>query len=176
MCKQVIQLRQPATLSISNIHYCFNAALSLELNRVLVVDDVSADLEEIAFTASLLNSEQGSNVEFAQDCAKVLTDLACLMDKLRSSSLHATGTAPGEQASNTSAAVDSIEGLDLGSSHPIPFWGMLPSSSPAEDERNQDANSLSRALPQERETAYVELLSWLQTDNQRQDPLSVEKV
>jgi hypothetical protein len=65
------------------IHHIFNAALALELHRILSPLDSAADREAISFVTNILSNQLGGNKPFATDCAGVLVDLACMVNKLR---------------------------------------------------------------------------------------------
>ena len=166
LCRQVLRLRQPATLAFTNIHYSFNAALTLELHQVLLEEDLSQDREYISFTASLLDADEGSNREFAKDCAKVLSDLACIMDKLRNTHFRRPVDPNGSFNDTLSTASDHAP-LPLAQSNLAAGWNVVPSNAPP---IILPFGGESHPLPQERESAYTELLSWLQNDSLQPSP------
>jgi hypothetical protein len=157
ICQQVMRLRHPATLSVSTIHYCFNAALSLELHSILSVDEPPTDRERISLTQSILDADQGSNAEFANDCAKVLADLVSIMKKLRSGPFQHQDEVSSLQMTVTTLPQDMQSNSG---------WTMVPSqirrpSLPEQEPGDTDCSHLQ----DERDSAYAELVSWLQHDS-----------
>lgn len=130
-------------------------------------EDALADRDQIAFTTSLLGADQGSNREFARDCAKVLADLVSIMDRLRKAppqdtSNHSAGGLPVQEPT-----VPRLQSPILNShSPPATAWNTLPGdpSSPRTTEQAAASGMTSTLLPQERDAAYGELLAWLQHD------------
>jgi hypothetical protein len=157
ICQQVMRLRHPATLSVSTIHYCFNAALTLELHSILSTDEHPTDRERISLTQSVLDADQGSNAEFANDCAKVLADLVSIMEKLRSG--------PFQQQNDVSSLqmIGSTLPQDMQSNS---GWTIVTSQTPRPGLSEQEAGDTdSSHLQEERDSAYAELVSWLQHDS-----------
>ena len=92
LCRQVLRLRQPATLSITNIHNSFNAALSLELYQILLTEDLTQDREDIAFTTALLrvNRENHCYAELSQEHTLAISILVTVYMSLKTSLVSCT--------------------------------------------------------------------------------------
>jgi hypothetical protein len=164
LCRQTLQLRQPTTLSVSYIHYSFNAALSLELHRILVNEEVAADREQVAFVASILDAEEGGNRDYSKDCAKVLVELVSIIDRFRSPNFQIPDLASDEHAGRT-AVQQVFSRNEMGT---LEAWNALSSDAPTTKALERTLNGTSHPLPHERESAYTQLLSWLQQDNLQQ--------
>lgn len=163
----LVNLPRPARLSHTSIHYLFNAALTLQLNQILVEEQARVDSEEVAFVISVLDADESTNREYARDCSNVLTDLSSLMGRLRKVDLLKPGTGeisqgrvhsftpsistPSEDPQTTSV-IDSLN--QDGQSHGS-VDGQRPAQGPS-------------STVESRETAYHELLSWLRADELQQ--------
>lgn len=166
----LVNLPRPARLSHTSIHYLFNAALTLQLNQILVEDQARVDSEEVAFVICVLDTDESTNREYARDCSNVLTDLSSLMGRLRKVDLLKPDA--GELSSGNGVAL-----------HPFTPSISTPNEDPkatsATDSLNKDGHSHGSvdgqrpaqgpsSTVESRETAYHELLSWLRTDELQQ--------
>ena len=164
-------LRRPARLSHSSVHYLFNAALALQLYQILVESQARDDYEEVSFVISELGADESSNREYAKDCANVLADLSLLMGRLRRVDLsksvprgeivRSSGHGLNSHSSIISSPSDGTGTASLPESH-----HHFPGSQAASDELQSGRPSSSPF--DHREIAYNELLSWLETDNLQQ--------
>ena len=170
LCRQLLRLRRPAALSVANIHYCFNAALSLELHQVLHIEEVVEDLEHISFTTSLLDADQGSNKELAQDCSKVLADLRSMMDRFRKTHSHLSMDRGSSYSDSGSANADQSASKALVYSNLSAVSEVLHSQATLATRQQLGSNDTSPQLPAERNSAYTDLLSWLQNDSMQPGP------
>lgn len=169
LCRQVFRLRQPALLSVTNIHNSFNAALSLELHQVLQSESLDEDQEQIAFIIALLSADEGSNRDFARDCAKVLADLVAIMDKLRRTDVHnpSHSRADFETPSTTS---DHDTPAPLLQSDESAEWAVLPSSSRHGTQPEPRGHVCPHPLSHQRELAYTGTVSWLRHESLQRSP------
>ncbi|ETN37454.1 uncharacterized protein HMPREF1541_08445 [Cyphellophora europaea CBS 101466] len=156
--RHLVEIRKPNNLVHTSIHHIFNAALTLELYQILCVSDHTPDRESIHYIISLLEIQNGSNKPFAKDCAGVLSDLASMMVKLRSS---------GGQLQHLARykAAHEEESLPVGGAshwHGPSTWAhnsveLLPSRLPGTSETSPTAMINS----EDRQNAYDEIVSWL---------------
>lgn len=158
--RQLGQVQKQSNLVHTTVHYAFNAALALELHQILSTMDLTADSRDITYTLSLFKLQVGSNKPFANDCAGVLSDLACMVGELREIR-HSPHHLPhlGDISSNTLheeviRSLGASSTLDRGLTD-----GLTPRLPGASQIRNTSPPQL-----QSRQTAYNELVSWLQAD------------
>jgi hypothetical protein len=167
---RLLNLQHPARLSVSSVHYLFNAALALQLYRLLAGNEAEDDFDSINVVISVLDVDEGSNKAYAKDCAQVLADFSSLMNRLGNLDLSKTASRGG----NLRAIA---QGLPLHSAVVLSPSNGAGSTDYAESYRNSqpspgsatgdvDAARLngSAGSPYDRR-AYNELLSWLEADN-----------
>lgn len=83
LIRQLDHVRNKTSVIYTAIHHAFNAALALELYRILSPSEQASDGDDISLVTVLLAKQLGGNRPFATDCAEVLSDLACMVGKLR---------------------------------------------------------------------------------------------
>jgi hypothetical protein len=93
LVKNLPQLEVQKNMVHAIIHYVFNAALALELYQIVSRTPSAADRNDFSLVIALLSKQQGSNKPFATDCATVLSDLSCMIGKLRERILFGPRTA-----------------------------------------------------------------------------------
>lgn len=158
--RQLGQFQKQSNLVHTTVHYAFNAALALELHQILSTTDLTADRGDIIYATSLLKLQVGSNKPFGNDCAGVLSDLACMVGKLREirhSPHHLphlgdiSSSAVHEEVIQSLDASSTLDrGLTDGLTHRLPGASEITNTSPPQLHIRQ--------------TAYNELVSWLQAD------------
>ncbi|KIW94579.1 uncharacterized protein Z519_04555 [Cladophialophora bantiana CBS 173.52] len=163
---RLLNLQRPARLSVSSVHYLFNAALTLQLYQLLAHSEAQEDYEEVGFVISILDVDQSSNKEYAADCARVLTDFNSLMARLKIVDLSRTGPR-GENVR------DRVHGLPSDSSIILSLDGERSPTRYAEFQRQYradfiEANAERTSLPLYDHRTYNELISWLESDNLQQ--------
>jgi len=159
--------QRPATLSHSNVHYLFNASLALQLYQILVESQAQDDYDEVRFVISELRRDESSNREYARDCANVLTDLSMLMARLRRADLSKTASR-GEFVGSSGHGLNSHSSI-ISSPSDGTGTASLPESHHQFPRSQATSDELLSGRPSGspfdyRETAYNELLSWLETD------------
>lgn len=155
------QAQRQSNLVHTVIHYAFNAALALELHQILSTTDLAADRRDITYATSLFELQVGSNKPFAHDCAGVLSDLAVMVGNLREIGCSPRSLSELGYAASASAHEEMIHGLPARST-----LGLGPSRELTP--RLLDASQVPTSSPLQsgiRQTAYNELVSWLQADN-----------
>ncbi len=159
-----------ARLSVSSVHYLFNAALALQLYRLLVDGETQDDYDAISFVISVLDVDQGSNKAYAKDCSQVLADFGSLMNRLRTVDLSKTASKGGTLRAN-GQGLPSHSAVVLSPSSGTPLANYAESyrhlqASPGSVHAEMDAerSNGSAVSPYDRR-AYNELLSWLEADN-----------
>lgn len=170
LCRQVFRLRQPALLSVTNIHNSFNAALSLELHQVLQSETHDEDREQIAFIIALLSADEGSNRDFARDCAKVLADLVAIMDKLRRTDVHIPSHSSTDFETTPSTTSDHNTPAPLLQSDESAEWAVLPSNSRHRTQPELRGHVSPHPLSHQRELAYTGTVSWLRHESLQRSP------
>lgn len=160
LIRQLGQVQKQSNLAHTSVHYAFNAALALELHQILSNTDLTADRRDITYATSLFKLQVGSNKPFANDCAGVLSDLACMVGKLR-------------EIRHSPHDLQYLSDISLGSVHEEVIQSLRARSTldrGLTDEltpRLPDASQITNTSPpqlQIRQTAYNELVSWLQGD------------
>ncbi|OCT54463.1 fungal specific transcription factor domain-containing protein [Cladophialophora carrionii] len=164
----LLSLQRPARLSVSSVHYLFNAALALQLYRLLADNDAQGDYDAISFVISVLGVDEGSNRAYAKDCAQVLADFGSLMNRLGSVDLSKTASRGGDLRAN-GQGLPSHSAIVLSSSNGASSTSYAESYrhsqvSPGSTHGDIDATRLNASTTYDRR-AYSELLSWLETDN-----------
>ncbi|OQV01146.1 Fungal specific transcription factor domain-containing protein isoform 2 [Cladophialophora immunda] len=163
---RLLNLQRPARLSVSSVHYLFNAALALQLYQLLGHNEAQEDYEEVGFVISILEVDQSSNKEYATDCARVLTDFNSLMARLQNVDLSRT-------ASRIENVRDRAHGLPSNSSIILSPNGETSPTSYTESHHqyrseSTDGSAERTDLPSYDHRTYHELLSWLERDNLQQ--------
>ncbi|KAF1970765.1 hypothetical protein BU23DRAFT_202626 [Bimuria novae-zelandiae CBS 107.79] len=86
----VLHLYNTRRLLMSNLHFVFNAAVILLLNRVLRNNLESA--EEIAFAIDLFTRQSRTGTDYERDCLQILKDLEALIDRFLAGSYSSQQT------------------------------------------------------------------------------------
>ena len=166
-------VHRPARLSVSSVHYLFNAALALQLYQLLAGAEAQDDLDAISFVISVLDVDEGSNKAYAKDCAQVLADFRSLMNRL--SNLDLSTMARGGNLRGLLQGLPSHSAVVLSPSNGSSSTGYAASyrhsqTSPGSGQDALDATRLngSASSPPYGRWAYNELLSWLEGDNLQQ--------
>ncbi|KAJ9606445.1 hypothetical protein H2200_009406 [Cladophialophora chaetospira] len=167
---RLLSQQNPARLSVSSVHYLFNAALSLQLYQILVDSQAQEDFEAISFVISVLDLDEGSNKAYAKDCSQVLADFSSLMNRLRSVDLSKTATrgdtlrANGQGLPSHSAIVLSPSDGTPSATYAESYRHSQVSPGSVQAEMDAARSNGSAGSPYDRR-AYNELLSWLEADN-----------
>ena len=167
---RLLSQQHAARLSVTSVHYLFNAALALQLYQLLVDSEAQEDYDTISFVISVLDVDQGSNKAYAKDCSQVLADFGSLMNRLRNVDLSKTiskgGTlrANGQGLPSHSAVVLSPINGGPSATYAESYRHLQASPGSAHAEINAGHSNGSAGSPYDRR-AYNELLSWLEADN-----------
>lgn len=167
---RLLSLPRPARLSVSSVHYLFNAALALQLYQLLADTEAPEDYDAISFVISVLDVDESSNKAYAKDCAQVLADFSSLMTRLRSVDLAKTASrggnlrGGGQGLPSHSAIVLSPSNGSGSTTYADSYRHSQASPGSAQDELDTARLNGSASSPYDRR-AYNELLSWLETDN-----------
>jgi hypothetical protein len=167
---RLLTFGRSARLSVSSVHYLFNAALTLQLYRLLADKDAQGDYDAIGFVISVLDVDDGSNRAYAKDCAQVLADFSSIMNRLGSIDLSKTASRGGDLRGNGqglpshSAIVLSPSNEASSTSYAESYRHSQVSPGSAHGDLDATQSTGSTGSPFDRR-AYNELLSWLETDN-----------
>jgi len=141
LAQWVMRLYSTRRLLQAGLHFVFNAAVILILNRVL--RDYSSAAEEIDFAISVFTEESRTGTNYQRDCLQVLKDLKVLIDRF----------------------------LNLQRSPSVPQVYSNDQPSPDPDLFNATVDSHfniahgRQYLPNGGENVYQELMAWMQHDN-----------
>lgn len=169
---RLLNLPRPARLSVSTVHYLFNAALALQLYQLLVEDTAKGDFDAISFVVSVLDVDQSSNKAYAKDCAQVLADFSSLMDRLRRVDLSKTASRGGNiRSAGQGLPSHSSVVLSPSDESRTPYAESYRHSQASPGSTHEGTNFTpingSVSSPYDRR-AYDEMLSWLEADSLQQ--------
>lgn len=141
LAQWVMQLYNTRRLLQAGLHFVFNAAVILLLNRVLRNHLAASD--DISFAIDLFTQQSRTGTNYERDCLQVLKDLKVLIDRF----LAGSGAASAQQVYKN----------DMSDVSPVLFNNTV--------DTHFDATQNRSFLPNDGGNVYQELMTWIQDDN-----------
>ncbi|KAJ4298271.1 hypothetical protein N0V90_006171 [Kalmusia sp. IMI 367209] len=139
LAQWVMQLYNTRRLLQAGLHFVFNAAVILLLDRVLHNHLAASD--EINFAIDLFTQQSRTGTNYERDCLQVLKDLKVLIDRFLAGSYSVQQTYPSDASSVSPALFNT----------PV--------------DNHFDVTQGRQFLPNEGGNVYQELMTWMQDDN-----------
>lgn len=139
LAQWVMQLYNSRRLLQAGLHFVFNAAVMLLLNRVLRNNLEASD--EIAFAIDVFARQSRTGTNYERDCLQVLKDLKILIDRFLASL-----ASPPQAYSNGPSNI-------------------APNFFTSTIDARFDTRQGRQVLPNDGANVYQELMTWIQDDN-----------